>query len=1282
MNQLLYGCQRENCDTPTCYTARKRLSHGTNASRRLTLLSARIIACNLAIQDDPLKALCPGKPVIPTMSADKNRRKPKDSSFREEITDELDDEEKENRRDGADKMVKKGLMDSKEVGVVTDKGLKDSRSFTQQLFNTVAMKMVEWISLPPPRSITTPTGKSEVGGVKPPSAEQPLPSPQEPPKISFSSNPMEIMDTGRLNRDSDAVSERRHREILQQPRRRGLSLNITPTPHTNARAKAKTPVDAFAMGPPPPPPLLPPAGLLGNYHTPHHPRRTTVVPQITPCRGEKNTGTLWEPPEAVLSPQCLKRLDEEICKALVSMHNDAKATHTEKRTAKRFAKQSIFYVFSNPKALLASFGGVGDGEGVGFDPTTIRNVLGILYHNGWEELTKKSMWVGLAGLFAVPGRGMSDKDAAGLLVVALHVLEVGLVKDEEVFRMVAEARSAGRVTSKKGIVPDIGLDNEIAERLMKRVLRGFSWRLSRLRDETISLVGQYVKQCEEQGREERAAQIAREFGSEMVGQVNDGHLKGGCGLARCTLEWTRTVFMKCWDGHEIVQGSGLTAACVEMFEFLHDDYSSYNLFPSVFETPLIGERINPYIWPVDWFNEITRKPSRDLHLLDYQYLLPVRHKVTFFRAINIDIMKKAYETAITNIRMAGQMGELTRVGYPLLASKIDNALSIYLVIAVRRSNLLEDAFNQLIYREHRELMRPLKIRFADGEEGVDQGGVQQEFFSLLMKEILKPEYGVFVTDERTQLSWFWEGSLESTKKFELVGLAMGLAVYNGITLPVSFPKALYIKLLAGTPMLDDVDDYWPELAKGLKELLRWEDGDVGDVFVRTYEYSYEAFGEVYSVNMIKAKEDDMEYLPPPILPLTRKQQKKPKRPAKVKNAAGNWLPDIPRESWLGSLNEVLEDFVRDAENSMWDNQNRQDEDEEHGYIVSYHDLNAETDEEIEDGLEQPAEEASEEPSKEPSEEPRVEDDKTENEQDDSQSQAQTQVQGAEPHQETPADGSESEKSWQTLADEDDLSPTQIALPPDNGQDWDDRSTTYSPSPSPTGSIYARALEAMNGADIPDLSLTDPSRPQSSRSPAADHSTSYRYQSPSRSPSLHYYEDEEAPVVTNANRREFVQDYIAFLTHHSVGRQYAAFSRGFFSILQPRALALFSPSSLRQLIEGSASPIDVAALERITKYEDGYDAQHRVIRDFWSVVRGFPEERKRQLLEFVTSSARVPVGGLEGVMFYIVRNGEDSERLPSSLTCFGRLLLPEYSNRRKLREKLRVALDNARGFGNP
>ena len=49
-------------------------------------------------------------------------------------------------------------------------------------------------------------------------------------------------------------------------------------------------------------------------------------------------------------------------------------------------------------------------------------------------------------------------------------------------------------------------------------------------------------------------------------------------------------------------------------------------------------------------------------------------------------------------------------------------------------------------------------------------------------------------------------------------------------------------------------------------------------------------------------------------------------------------------------------------------------------------------------------------------------------------------------------------------------------------------------------------------------------------------------------------------------------------------------------------------------------------------------------------------------------------------FVIMKHGEDSDQLPSAHTCFNHLLLPNYSTREKLKEKLLIAIINSEGFG--
>ena len=60
--------------------------------------------------------------------------------------------------------------------------------------------------------------------------------------------------------------------------------------------------------------------------------------------------------------------------------------------------------------------------------------------------------------------------------------------------------------------------------------------------------------------------------------------------------------------------------------------------------------------------------------------------------------------------------------------------------------------------------------------------------------------------------------------------------------------------------------------------------------------------------------------------------------------------------------------------------------------------------------------------------------------------------------------------------------------------------------------------------------------------------------------------------------------------------------------------------------------------------------------------------------------RAPVEGLSALKLIIQRGSPDTDRLPTSHTCFNVLLLPEYASKEKLRNRLMTAIENAQGFG--
>ena len=97
---------------------------------------------------------------------------------------------------------------------------------------------------------------------------------------------------------------------------------------------------------------------------------------------------------------------------------------------------------------------------------------------------------------------------------------------------------------------------------------------------------------------------------------------------------------------------------------------------------------------------------------------------------------------------------------------------------------------------------------------------------------------MFTYIEETHCVWLNSSSLESEKEFELVGILLGLAIYNGIILDVHFPLVIYKKLQGEKLDLQDLMSIQPSLAKSLRQLLEFE-GDVEDTFCYTFQVFYQ-----------------------------------------------------------------------------------------------------------------------------------------------------------------------------------------------------------------------------------------------------------------------------------------------------------------------------------------------------------------------------------------------------------------------------------------------------------
>lgn len=92
-----------------------------------------------------------------------------------------------------------------------------------------------------------------------------------------------------------------------------------------------------------------------------------------------------------------------------------------------------------------------------------------------------------------------------------------------------------------------------------------------------------------------------------------------------------------------------------------------------------------------------------------------------------------------------------------------------------------------------------------------------------------------------------------------------------------------------------------------------------------------------------------------------------------------------------------------------------------------------------------------------------------------------------------------------------------------------------------------------------------------------------------------------------------------------------------------------------------------------RYGNGFSPQHKLIVAFWEIVlEDWDDDKRRRLLTFATGTDRAPVNGLRSMKFSIVKDNENKEgdqKLPTSHTCFNQILLPDYSHKGILAEKL-------------
>ncbi|GMH39401.1 hypothetical protein BSKO_07299 [Bryopsis sp. KO-2023] len=175
-------------------------------------------------------------------------------------------------------------------------------------------------------------------------------------------------------------------------------------------------------------------------------------------------------------------------------------------------------------------------------------------------------------------------------------------------------------------------------------------------------------------------------------------------------------------------------------------------------------------------------------------------------------------------------------------------------------------------------------------------------------------------------------------------------------------------------------------------------------------------------------------------------------------------------------------------------------------------------------------------------------------------------------------------------------------------------------------------------------------------------------------------------VTNDNAIEYIHRVADFRLNKQVRSVSRAFLQGFFSIIRPEWVKMFSAAELQSLISGSEEGLNLADMQANVEYASGYHEEHPVIKTFWESMAAFSPGEQRSFLRFVTACSRAPLLGFRYLqpkmciqMAGSVLDGESMGRLPTAATCMNLLKLPPYNSKEVMLEKLRYAINSGAGF---
>ena len=190
---------------------------------------------------------------------------------------------------------------------------------------------------------------------------------------------------------------------------------------------------------------------------------------------------------------------------------------------------------------------------------------------------------------------------------------------------------------------------------------------------------------------------------------------------------------------------------------------------------------------------------------------------------NIKEYEKNEPNIFLDIRIEDKINELKM---DLTEKKIQNEGTIR--INLNRENLLRDTIKQT---ENVDLYKNWTIKF-DAEEGIDAGGLMRDFFTNIFQILEGEQLKLFLPSESNDFSYILNPFLieneENLKYCKLIGILLGKAILQNITINICFNQLIYKMILCEKIEFEDlmfIDSPLYKSLNNLKENIKYGGGD-------------------------------------------------------------------------------------------------------------------------------------------------------------------------------------------------------------------------------------------------------------------------------------------------------------------------------------------------------------------------------------------------------------------------------------------------------------------------